>query len=126
MRSRSPIGQQMSAADSIIAVARDPRLSPYATSATPAWAWSGDARHLLFANASGAAVLGAASPAALAERSFAADDPILVEIARVATTLPENGAPRLAQFGIGAQTLTCTCSRLALGEEHAIFIVASE
>ena len=121
----------MSAADSIIAVARDPRLSPYATSATPAWAWSQDGSRLLFANASGAAVLGAASPAALAERGFAADDPMLREIARVAATLPENGAPRLAQFAIGSQTLgsetlTCTCSRLAFGEEHVIFIVGSE
>ena len=116
----------MSAADSIIAVARDARLSPYATSATPAWAWSSDASRLLFANASGAAVLGSPSPAALAERAFAADDPILLEIARVAATLPENGAPRLAQFAVGAQTLTCTCSRLTLGEEPIIFIVGSE
>lgn len=126
MRSRSSIGHQMSATDSIIAVARDPRLSPYATSATPAWAWSREGRRLLFANASGAAVLGAASPAALAERTFASDDPILLEIARVAATLPENGAPRLAQFAVGAQTLTCTCSRLTLGEEPIIFIVGSE
>src|SRR6201995_5740294 len=115
MRSRSPIGHQMRAADSIIAVARVPRLSPCAASAPPAWAWSHDGSRLLFANASGAAVLGGASPAALAERSFAADDPILREIARVAATLPENGAPRLAQFAIGDQTLTCTCSRLAFG-----------
>jgi PAS domain S-box-containing protein len=126
MRSQSPIGQHMSAADSIIALTRDPRFSPYATSAIPAWAWSSAAFRLIWANASGAAVFGAATPAELAGRTFQADDPIAAEVARVATTLPDNGAPRLGQFKIGTQTLTCTCSRVSLGEAYAIFIVASD
>src|SRR5207302_10704098 len=105
----------------------DPRFSPYATSAIPAWAWSSDARRLVWANASGAAAFNAATPAELAERTFEADDPIAAEIARVGTTLPDNGAPRLGQFKIGTQqTLTCTCSRLSLGDAHMIFIVAAE
>jgi PAS domain S-box-containing protein len=126
MRSRSPIGQHMSAADSIIALTRDPRFSLYATSAIPAWAFAGDSHRLIWSNASGAASLGAATPAELAERSFQADDPIAAEVARVAPTLPENGAPRLGQFKIGAQTLLCTCSRVSLGDAHAVLVVASE
>ena len=116
----------MSAADSIIALSRDPRLSPYATSAIPCWTWTADASRLIWANASGAAAFGAATPAELVQRTFPADDPIVLELTRVAATLPENGAPRLGQFKVGDQTLLCTCSRVALGDGHAIFIVASE
>ena len=41
----------MSAADSIIALARDPRFSPYAMSAVPAWPFAPDASRVLWANA---------------------------------------------------------------------------
>src|SRR3954464_5279320 len=116
----------MSAADFIIALTRDSRFSPYAMSAVPAWLFAPDASRVLWANASGAALLGAASPAALSEKAFAGD-PIAVEIARVAATLPGNGAPRLAQLGIGDRTITCPCSRTTLPEDSAtILVVASE
>ena len=43
---------------------------------------------MLWANASGAVLLGADTPAALAERNFAGD-PLAAEIARIAATLPQ-------------------------------------
>jgi PAS domain S-box-containing protein len=116
----------MNAADSIAELARDPRFSPYATSAIPAWGWAGDGQRLIWANASGAVVFGAASPAELAGRTFAPDDPILAEVARVAVTLPENGAPRLGQFKVGNEALTCTCSRVSIGDGYAILILGSD
>src|SRR5215470_10154483 len=109
MRSRTPIGHHMSAADSIIALTRDPRFSSYATSAIPAWAWSIETHQPIWANASGAALFDAVTPADLAARSFPDDDPVVAEITRVAATLPANGAPRLGQFKIGTHALTCTC-----------------
>ena len=117
----------MSAADTLIALSRDPRFAPYAMSAVPAFLWAPDEARMLWANASGAELLGAATPAALAERDYAADDPLAAEIARVAATLPTNGAPRLGQFRIGTHKLTCTCSRTSLpGNAHAILIIGSE
>jgi PAS domain S-box-containing protein len=117
----------MSAADTLIALSRDPRFSPYATSAVPAWLWASSEQRLLWANASGAALLGAPTPAALAEQCYASDDPLAVEIARVAATLPPTGAPRLGQFQFGTHKLTCTCSRTALpGDAHGVLIIGSE
>ena len=117
----------MSAADTLIALSRDPRFSPYATSAVPAWLWAPAEQRLLWANASGAALLGAPTPAALAERRYAGDDPFAVEIARVAATLPPTGAPRLGQFQFGTHKLTCTCSRTALpGDANGVLIIGSE
>src|SRR5689334_4530828 len=117
----------MSAADTLIALSRDPRFSPYATSAVPAWLWASAEQRLLWANASGAALLGAPTPAALAEQRYASDDPFAVEIARVAATLPPTGAPRLGQFQLGTHKLTCTCSRTALPDDtHGVLIIGSE
>ena len=115
----------MSAADTLIALSRDPRFSPYAMSAVPALLWASETR-VAWANASGAALLDAATPAALAQRAFAADDPLAAEIARVAATLPSTGAPRLGQFLIGARKLTCTCSRISLGDTHGVLVIGSE
>src|ERR1044072_5641627 len=116
----------MSAADTLIALSRDPRFSPYATSAVPAWLWAPSDARMLWANASGAELLGAPTPAELAERNLAADDPLAGEIARVAATLPSTGAPRLGQFLIGTHKLTCTCSRTSLGDAYGILIIGSE
>jgi PAS domain S-box-containing protein len=117
----------MSAADTLIALSRDPRFSPYAMSAVPAWLWAPAEQRLLWANASGAALLGAPTPAALAEQRYASDDPLADEIARVAATLPPTGAPRLGQFQLGTHKLTCTCSRTALpGDAHGVLIIGSE
>jgi len=117
----------MSAADTLIALSRDPRFSPFAMSAVPAWLWAPAEQCLLWANASGAALLGAPTPAALAEHRYASDDPLADEIARVAETLPPTGAPRLGQFQLGTHKLTCTCSRTALpGDAHGVLIIGSE
>ena len=56
----------MNAADQILVLSRDPRLSPYAVSALAAWLWAPDASRVLWSNATGAALLGAATVAALA------------------------------------------------------------
>jgi PAS domain S-box-containing protein len=116
----------MTAADTILAHTRDARLSPYAMSAIPAWLWAADASRVIWANATGAAVLGAASPAGLAEKIFQPDEPVAADVARVAATLPASGAPRLERLrGIGSN-LVCTCSRLSLADGHGILIVGSE
>src|SRR4051812_36435112 len=114
-------------ADTILALTRDARLSPFALSAIPAWLWAADASRVLWANASGAAALGAATPAALTERIFQADEPVAADVARLAESLPRSGAPRLERVrGIGSN-LVCTCSRVTLPDEtHGILVVASE
>ena len=111
----------------MLALTRDARLSPFALSAIPAWLWASDASRVVWANASGAAVLGAASPTALAEQIFQADQPVAADVARLAGSLPPSGAPRLERVrGIGS-SLVCSCSRVTLpGETYAILVVASE
>jgi len=114
-------------AATILALTRDPRVSPYAMSAIPAWLWAPDASRVLWANAMGAAVLGAATPAALAERIFQTDEPVAADVARIAASLPQSGAPKLERLrGIGSN-LVCTISRVSLPDEtHAILVIASE
>jgi PAS domain S-box-containing protein len=114
-------------ADTILALTRDARLSPFALSAIPAWLWSSDAARVRWANATGAAVLGAASPAALTERVFQADEPVAADVARLAGSLPPGGAPRLERVrGVGSN-LVCTCSRVPLPDDtYGILVVASE
>jgi len=109
----------------------DPRLSPHAASPRPIWLWSADAHRILWANPTGAAIFGAASPAAAAALDFPATHPAAAQVARLATTLTDNGAPRLDRlrgFGArGAGTLTCACSRITLsGGEKAVLIVSTE
>ena len=96
-------------------------------SAIPAWLWVPDATRVLWANASGAAALGAATPAALTELIFQADEPVAADVVRLAGSLPQSGAPRLERVrGIGSN-LVCTCSRVPLPEEmQGILVVASE
>ena len=106
----------MSAADLIVTLACDPRFSPYAMSATPAWIWAGDATHVIWANASAAAVLGAATPAELAERRFEQAEPVAADIARLAGTLPANGAQRFERVRDIGTNLVCTCARVSLAE----------
>ena len=116
----------MTAADTIIAHTRDARLSPYAMSAIPAWLWAADATRVIWANATGAAVLKAPSPAALSERIFEGQEELAADIARVSAALPVSGAPRLERLrGIGSN-LVCTCSRLTLADGYGILVVGSE
>src|SRR5205823_14089570 len=76
------------AAPDILSLTRDTRLAPYAMSAIPAWLWAADGARVIWANAAGAAALGAPSVAALTERIFTADEPLGADLARLAETLP--------------------------------------
>jgi PAS domain S-box-containing protein len=107
------------------ALTRDPQLSPYATSAAAAWLWSAEGAHVLWANASGAALFGAANPLALIEKSFAGHD-VGAEIARIAAALPDAGASRHDKLAGTSHhdALPCTCSRVTVGGTSAILIVA--
>ena len=110
----------------------DPRLSPHAASPRPIWLWSADAHRILWANPTGAAIFGAASPAAAATLDFPATHPAAAQVVRLASSLTDNGAPRLERlhdFGArgGTAMLTCACSRITLaGGEKAVLIVSTE
>jgi len=114
---------------------RDPRLAAqladHATSASPAWLWSTDGSRILWANAVGAAIFGAANASECASRRFDAEHPAAAGISRLAPTLPSTGQARLERLrGFGAsfgRALTCVCSRFVLPEGRAaILIVATE
>jgi PAS domain S-box-containing protein len=110
---------------------RDARLAAHALSPAPAWLWSTDATRVLWANPNGAAIMQAASPAALDEMRFDPAQSSAVQIARLAGTLPNGAMPRLERLrGFGASiggTLTCICSRIELnGDEPGILVVATE
>jgi PAS domain S-box-containing protein len=107
----------------------DPRLAAHALSPSPAWLWSADANRMLWANPPAAAIFEAASPAAAAGRSFDAKHPAAAQIARLAGTLPQGGAPRLERLrGFGASlggALICLCSRISLADNTAAILVVS-
>ena len=116
------------------AAARDPRLAVQladrATGAAPAWLWSTDGSRIMWTNAVGAAIFGAANAGDCATRRFDAKHPAAVEVARLAATLPPPGQARLERLrGFGAsfgRALTCVCSRVALGDGAAVFVAANE
>src|SRR5437660_11857304 len=116
--------------DPLLTFLRDPRLASHAVSAAPAWLWAADGTRVLWANAAGAAVLGAANPHALAERRMSATHPLASQVVRLAGTLPHGDASRLERLrGIGAlgRTVVCACSRFALANGMpAILIAANE
>ena len=93
----------MNEPDPLFALLRDSRLAPYAVSPGAAWLWSADGSRIHFANAVGAAVFGAASPAALLARRFSSTDPLAKQIARLAETLlPLLLLPVVAPVMLGA------------------------
>jgi PAS domain S-box-containing protein len=121
----------MSQSEFQLALLRDERLAPVATSALPAWLWSADASRILWANPIGAAIFGAASSAAIRTRKFDAGQPAAAQIAQLAATLPPDGSQRLERlrgFGAGVgRALPCLCARIALtGDAPAILVVATE
>jgi PAS domain S-box-containing protein len=114
-----------------LAYLRDPRVATHAVAAAPAWLWSVDATRILWANAVGAAIFDAATPAALSNRRFDPTDPAALQIAHIAESLRLDGIPRLEHLsGFGAKTsdaLTCGCSRIALPDgDSAVLVVAAE
>jgi PAS domain S-box-containing protein len=108
---------------------RDPRLAAHALNPAPVWLWSADADRILWANPAGAAIFDAASPGAVAARQFDSRHVAAAQIARLAGTLPQGGAPRLERLrGFGASiggTLICLCSRIALADNRAAVLVVS-
>jgi PAS domain S-box-containing protein len=107
----------------------DPRLSAHAVSPMPAWLWRADRPGILWSNPVGAAVFDAASPSILAQVEFEPHHVSAAQIARLAGTLPQGGAPRLERLrGFGARfggTLTCLCSRITLDDNSAAILVVS-
>ncbi len=121
----------MSGTESQIAFLSDPRLAAHALRPMPAWLWSTDASHMLWANPTAAAIFNAESPAAASAIRFDANHPAAAQVARLAGTLPQANAPRLERLrGFGASvggTLTCLCSRLTLADNTAaVLVVATE
>ncbi|MBT1513726.1 PAS domain S-box protein [Bradyrhizobium sp. SRL28] len=107
----------------------DPRLVAYAASRLPAWLWTADGKRILWANEAGARVFGAASAAALAEKTFGPADRHRRQVARLAGRLLANGAIRLERLqGFGAALggpATCGCSRFDFPNgSHGVLIAA--
>jgi signal transduction histidine kinase len=121
----------MSTVGSERAVFRHPRLASLATAEWPAWLWSADGSQILWANAVGAAIFGATSSSACANRRFSVNELPAAQVLRLAATLPSGGQQRLERLrGFGGnlgRALTCTCSRIIAGDGRgAVLIVAAE
>lgn len=121
--------------ESVLAPLRDPqlaaKLAAHATGPSPAWLWSTDGSRIIWANAVGAAIFGAADAGECQERRFGAKDATAAQIVRLAATLPTSGQPRLERLrGFGAdfgRALTCVCSRLILADgTPVVLIIATE
>jgi PAS domain S-box-containing protein len=121
----------MTDAESFWRAQSDPRLAAYAKSRLPAWLWTADGRQILWANAAGVRVFGAASAAALAERTFGPADQHRRQIARLTNRLLANGAVRLERLqGFGAapgMLATCGCSRFEFPNgSHGVLLAAGD
>src|SRR5947209_4284662 len=107
---------------------RDPRLSLYVASASPAWLWSADGTRMLWANAVGAAMFGV-TPSNLANVGAIKLQIAGQQIARLAHSLAPGGAPRLERVrGLGGgvgRTLICACSCLSLAKRADAILVAA-
>ncbi|MBR0841799.1 PAS domain S-box protein [Bradyrhizobium liaoningense] len=109
----------------------DPRLAVHATSPLPAWLWSIDGKHVLWANPVGARLFGAADAAALAQKTFGPADSHRRQVARLARRLPAGGAVRLERLrGFGARLgtlMTCACARLDFADGgHGLLVTAMD
>jgi PAS domain S-box-containing protein len=116
--------------ESFFAPLHDARIAQHVASGQPAWLWSPDGERILFANAVGAAIFGADHVAAILEKRFDPSQIAATAIARLAPTLKHDGAPRLEKlrgFGAGVgRTLLCTCSRISVGPQIGVLVVAAE
>jgi PAS domain S-box-containing protein len=119
----------MSEADFQLHGIRDPRLAVHATSSLPAWVWSLDGAHILWANTVGARLFGEGSAAALSEKKFSPADPHRRQAAQLAARLSPASTPRLERLrGFGAplgRLLTCSCARLTFAEGTAGLLIAA-
>lgn len=111
-----------------LALLHVPQLAASATSARPAWLWNSDGSRLIWANAVGAAIFGAANVAAAARLEFRTDSAAATQVARLATSLRPVGQERLERLrGFGARfgALTCICSRIGLFDGSAAILIAA-
>jgi PAS domain S-box-containing protein len=119
----------MSMVERELALLRHSRLAVLATSAWPAWLWSADGSRMLWANAVGAAIFGAATTAECEQRRFTSSDTLAAQIIRLAATLPSGSQERLERlrgFGAGfGRALTCVCSRIVLEDGIAAVLIAA-
>jgi PAS domain S-box-containing protein len=109
----------------------DPRLAVHATSPLPAWLWSIDGTRVLWANAVGATLLGAANAGVLAGKTFGPADAHRRQVAQLAGRLSPTGAIRLERLrGFGASfgmLMTCSCARVDFADgRNGILIAAAE
>jgi signal transduction histidine kinase len=115
--------------ESELAALQIPTLAALATSPYPAWLWSTDTSRILWANAVGAALFGAAHAAEVGNSGFTSSGPAAVEIARLAATLPSAGQLRLERLrGFGARfgrALMCACSRIVMPDGTGAILVAA-
>src|SRR5215470_7997710 len=113
-----------------LAFLRDPRLADLGASPRPAWLWELDATHILWANAVGAAMFGAATVGALQQRQFEPKKhPAAQQVARLANALPAAGSARLERLrgfaaGVG-RPLTCSCARIELPDGTPAILIAA-
>jgi PAS domain S-box-containing protein len=119
----------MSIVEDELALLRHPRIAALSASACPAWLWSVDGTQIVWANAVGAAIFGAATAAEYRQRRFDAGDTSAAQIIRLAATLPPAAQERLERLrGFGAsfgRALTCACARIVLDDGKAAVLVAA-
>ena len=120
----------MDRTESFFSFLHDARIAPHVAGHLPAWLWSADGERILFANAAGAAIFGGDNVSAVLQKRFEASDTAATQIARLDPTLKHDAAPRLEKlrgFGAGfGRTLLCLCSKISLGTQHGILVVAAE
>jgi len=109
----------------------DARLAVYAASNQPAWLWSTDGTHVLWANPVASRLFNARNGAELAARVFRPADPHRRQVMQLAGRLPLSGAVRLERLrGFGAALgglMTCACARLNFSDGSAgVLVVAAE
>src|SRR5262245_53383146 len=110
---------------------RDPRLAPHIAAAAPAWLWNTSGTHIIWANATAAAIFGAATVGELITRTFDSADAAAAQIVRLAALLPHGATPRVEQLrGFGGGPLhptVCACSRIEIEKQvPAILVVGQE
>jgi signal transduction histidine kinase len=110
---------------------RDPRLAPYVTSAQPVWLWSVRDPRVIWSNAAGAAVFGAATVSDLIGRVADLNPMATAEIVRLAGSLHQGGTPRLERlrgFGTGLVRLpVCACSRITFNDQTpAVLVIGTD
>ena len=111
----------------------DSRLAAHAVGAAPVWLWSLDGGRVLWANPAACAAFGEETLGALASRTFAPDAAVRVQVARLAATLPQNGAPRFQRLRGFVdrgphlwRPLVCSCTLFRLDRVTGVLAVAIE